>query len=333
MRNIIFILATVLLATACSGERKKTAAPRKSVTISAPYELLMVVNKEWLKTANGEIFMEAVCQDIPGLPQKEPNFRVTSVNPSAFRGTFTVYANIINVDISPEHKEARFVITRDVYVKPQIILNIQAPDDRSLVQLVESAKDRFLNVFIEAELERERGYLTSTHSGVALEAVKKKFGYTIKAPKDLDKINKESKDFLWSSSNGRNNELNLCVYTYPYTSAQTFTPEYFVHKRDSVMKHNVQGEEDGQYMVTEDRTITTQHKNGPNGYIYEVRGLWEMENDMMGGPFISYSQVDTLRNLVVVTEGFVYAPKKDKRELIRTMEASLMTLSLYGESR
>jgi DNA primase large subunit len=53
-----------------------------------------------------------------------------------------------------------------------------------------------------------------------------------------------------------------------------------------------------------------------------------MENDMMGGPFISYSQVDTKKNLVVVVEGFVYAPKKEKRELIRELEASLMTLQL-----
>jgi hypothetical protein len=50
-----------------------------------------------------------------------------------------------------------------------------------------------------------------------------------------------------------------------------------------------------------------------------------MENDMMGGPFISYSQVDTTKNIVVVAEGFVYAPKKEKRELIREMEAALMT--------
>ena len=90
----------------------------------------------------------------------------------------------------------------------------------------------------------------------------------------------------------------------------------------------MQGEKEGQYMVTERHAIGEKHKNGKDGYIYEVRGLWEMENDMMGGPFISYSQVDTEKNLVVVVEGFVYAPKKDKRELIREMEASLMTLKL-----
>lgn len=331
MKHLLILLAALTLLSSCNESSKSSGVKttvKKSQTLSAPYELLLVANKDWLKTVNGEVFMDAVNQDIPGLPQKEPNFRITTINPSAFRGTFTVYANIINVDIDKKYKEAKFVLSRDVYVKPQIILSVQAPNDMALVELVEKNKDRFLDVFINAELERERAFLTSTHSGVAYDAVKKKFGYSIYVPKDIDKVNKESADFLWASANGRNNELNLCVYTYPYTSDSTFTLDYFTHKRDSVMKENVQGEKEGQYMVTERYAISEKHKNGKDGYIYEVRGLWEMENDMMGGPFISYSQVDTKKNLVVVVEGFVYAPKKDKRELIREMEASLMTLKL-----
>ncbi len=331
MKHLLILLAALMLLSSCNESSKSSGVKttvKKSQTLSAPYELLLVANKDWLKTVNGEVFMDAVNQDIPGLPQKEPNFRITTINPSAFRGTFTVYANIINVDIDKKYKEAKFVLSRDVYVKPQIILSVQAPNDMALVELVEKNKDRFLDVFINAELERERAFLTSTHSGVAYDAVKKKFGYSIYVPKDIDKVNKESADFLWASANGRNNELNLCVYTYPYTSDSTFTLDYFTHKRDSVMKENVQGEKEGQYMVTERYAISEKHKNGKDGYVYEVRGLWEMENDMMGGPFVSYSQVDTDKHLVVVVEGFVYAPKKDKRELIREMEASLMTLKL-----
>ena len=331
MKHLLILLAALMFLSSCNETSKPSGAKitvKKSQTLSAPYELLLVANKDWLKTANGEVFMEAVNQDIPGLPQKEPNFRVTTINPTAFRGTFTVYANIINVDIDKKYKAAKFMVSRDTYVKPQIILSILAPNDVALVELVKKNKDRFLDVFINAELERECAFLTSTHSGVAFDAVKKKFGYSIYAPKDIDKVNKESADFLWASANGRNNELNLCVYTYPYTSESTFTLDYFTHKRDSVMKENVQGEKEGQYMVTERYAISEKHKNGKDGYIYEVRGLWEMENDKMGGPFISYSQVDTEKNLVVVVEGFVYAPKKDKRELIREMEASLMTLKL-----
>jgi len=60
----------------------------------------------------------------------------------------------------------------------------------------------------------------------------------------------------------------------------------------------------------------------------EARGFWEMKNDMMGGPFVSHSTVDTVNNRVIVVEGFVYAPEKMKRTMIRRLESALYTLRL-----
>ena len=51
----------------------------------------------------------------------------------------------------------------------------------------------------------------------------------------------------------------------------------------------------------------------------------------MGGPFVSHSRVDTTRNIVIVVEGFVFAPEKMKRGLIRRLEGSLYTLNLPDE--
>ena len=51
----------------------------------------------------------------------------------------------------------------------------------------------------------------------------------------------------------------------------------------------------------------------------------------MGGPFVSHSRVDTETNTVVVVEGFVYAPEKMKRGLMRRLEGSLYTLMLPSE--
>lgn len=56
-----------------------------------------------------------------------------------------------------------------------------------------------------------------------------------------------------------------------------------------------------------------------------------MENDGMGGPFVSHSRVDTENNRVIVVEGFVFAPEKAKRGLVRRLEGSLYTLCLPGE--
>jgi hypothetical protein len=59
----------------------------------------------------------------------------------------------------------------------------------------------------------------------------------------------------------------------------------------------------------------------------ELRGLWEMTSDMMGGPFVSHAFVNEETNMVVVVEVFVFAPEADKRNLIRSMEGALYTIS------
>ena len=51
----------------------------------------------------------------------------------------------------------------------------------------------------------------------------------------------------------------------------------------------------------------------------------------MGGPFVSHSSVDTVNNRIIVVEGFVYAPEKMKRTMIRRLEAALYTLRLPKE--
>jgi len=63
----------------------------------------------------------------------------------------------------------------------------------------------------------------------------------------------------------------------------------------------------------------------------EIRGLWRVENAFMGGPFVSLSTVDETRNRVVTVEGFVYAPKADKRNLMRQVEAVVYSLQIMEE--
>ena len=48
-------------------------------------------------------------------------------------------------------------------------------------------------------------------------------------------------------------------------------------------------------------------------------------------PVVSHSRVDTTRNIVIVVEGFVFAPEKMKRGLMRRLEGSLYTLNLPDE--
>ena len=66
-------------------------------------------------------------------------------------------------------------------------------------------------------------------------------------------------------------------------------------------------------------------------YTAELRGRWTLVNDFMGGPFVSFSQVDEKRGRVVTVEGYVYAPNEKKRKFIREVESILWTLQFPEE--
>jgi hypothetical protein len=80
-------------------------------------------------------------------------------------------------------------------------------------------------------------------------------------------------------------------------------------------------------MTTEkmfDQTFNVFTHNG--NYATEMRGLWKVENDFMGGPYIAISELDAANQRVINAFAFVYRPSKDKRNLLRQMEAMIYSL-------
>jgi hypothetical protein len=94
------------------------------------------------------------------------------------------------------------------------------------------------------------------------------------------------------------------------------------------MKKNVPGAREGMYMQTDSIFVTKRDLKVNGRYLQEVKGLWYVKGDMMGGPFVSHAMVDEANQRVIVVEAFVYAPSKLKRNYVRQMEAALYTLTI-----
>ena len=180
------------------------------------------------------------------------------------------------------------------------------------------------------EMNRLIKELKDKYSKKTAELAKEIFDCEFHAPEEI-KSYKKGENFFWTSSNGASALVNICMYSYPYEGPETFNKQYVLAKRDSVMAVNIPGTLPSMHMATDTLCTTVKPIVVHNQYALEARGLWYMENDGMGGPFVSHSRVDTTRNLVIVVEGFVFAPEKMKRGLMRRLEGSLYTLNLPDE--
>ena len=319
----IIMCICLLVGTSCSSDKKGTGDAVTAKVQSAPYELLVVADKEWLKTETGQVLVQTVEMPIEGLPQMEPNFRVTYINPYSFNATFKTYANILLAEVSAKHQTARMGVRRNVYARPQVILSILAPTNEALAEYVTTHAKQILALLNENEFARERKLLQKVHSGVVATRTKELFGVNIYVPKDVDDL-KVGKNFLWASASKQDFRQNLCVYTLPL---QDMTVERLVEVRDSVMRENIPGGREGQWMETDSRTVSGEMVDVDGKALLAVRGLWDMRQDAMGGPFVCYVYPDEEHNRLLLAEVFVFAPEEKKRPIIRQMEAALQTLA------
>lgn len=144
----------------------------------------------------------------------------------------------------------------------------------------------------------------------------------------------QSEDFDWIRYETPEISLAIMVYRFPYNSDSTFTYNYLLNKRDSVLKVNVPGPSKGSYMTTEKRAAPIFQITKHNGnYAADMRGLWRVENDFMGGPFLMLAELDTYNGQVIVADGYVYAPSKNKRNYIRQIEAIVYSMIMTEQEK
>lgn len=314
-------------------QSKKTAKKKKKSIMmpnatGLPYEMLVVMDDAQWERPLGRAVFNVLDTDVPGLPQSERSFRITRVNPSGMNSNmFRIMRNIIKVDIQNIYTQPKLKFSRDVYSYPQMVMTLQAPDEKSLTQFVEDNAQSIIDFFTKAEMNREINNLREEHNLDVSRLAGEILGVDVWVPWEVNKY-KKGKDFLWASTYTEKKDMSIVLYSYPYTDKNTFTLEYFLAKRDSVMKANIPGGPEGSYMTTNHDYVYVEDATVQGKYAQVARGLWRMQGDRMGGPFVSHSRVDEVNGRVVVAEAFIYAPESMKRDLMRRMEAALYTLQL-----
>ena len=354
MKKILFYTAALVMAlsVASCGNKKETkdvtvkeTAKKETVKKAAgkkkskkslmmpnasglPYEMLVVMDDAQWDRPLGRAVFNVLDSDVPGLPQSERSFRISRVEPSGFNSNmFKIMRNVIKVDIQNIYTQPKFKFARNVYSYPQMIMTLQAPDEESLTDYINNNQQSIIDFFTKAEMNREIENLREKHNPEVSRLAKEILGVDIWVSWEINKF-KKGKDFLWASTNVGKKDMNLVLYSYPYTDRNTFTLDYFLQKRDSVMKANIPGGPEGSYMTTNHNYVYVEDGTVRGKYAQIARGLWRIQGDRMGGPFVSHSRVDEVNGRVIVAEAFIYAPESLKRDLLRRMEAALHTLQL-----
>ena len=147
-----------------------------------------------------------------------------------------------------------------------------------------------------------------------------KFGFTLDLPLDYFLATDEP-GFMWIRKETKNTSTGIMVYTTEWNEKNP-TLASTRRLRDSICRIYIPGPSENSYMITD---------TAYNALFYPVliagrgatvvRSLWRTAGDFMGGPFIALTIPDAESGRLITLEGFIYAPRFDKRNYMKQAEA------------
>ncbi len=294
-------------------------------------EVIVVLNKAVWEESIGKTVKEIMKQEYPMIPQAEPIFDMVMIPPSGFSDIFKNHRNIVITKVGDEFDKAQIVTQRDVWATPQLVLNVVGPTYPAIEEMLRKEQDRFVQLLEQAERDRIVQNAEKYEAEGMRLLLEKKFGIELLLPKGYQ-LNLDTTDFVWISHETPDISQGILVYQYPYTDKNTFSVDYLVEKRNDFVAKYIPGPTDGSHMVTQTLVPPVlKPMMFKDRYFGQLRGFWDVYNHAMGGPFISLTTIDEENNRVITVEGFVYAPRFNKRNYVRQVEALLLTFNLLDE--
>src|SRR4030042_3902601 len=325
--NFSGIFFIILVFFSCTSGERQALLP---VVSGMPGDLTIVINKAEWDTKIGDELRRVFEEPYQVLPQYEPIFDIIQVPHNAFSNVVKSQRNIIIVNLSPKHDESKIIVQKDIWAKPQLVLDLYARDDDSFVKLFTDNEQKIVKLLEDTERRRLMDTYKKNLDGEILGTLKRRHHVSLIIPKGF-KIIYDTDDFVWLGQDVTTSVLGVLVYQYDYTDTNTFKKKYLIEKRGQFIKKHVPGEVEGSYMITEREfsPFFSQYMLRGKQYVAELRGLWKIEKGIsMGGPFISITTLDKRRNKIITVEGFVFAAGKDKRNYLRQVEAIALSLEI-----
>jgi len=315
-----FILMLLWLSFSCDdGANKKSAyVPESSGNIN--HVTVVMPEKDW-KASIGEKVKSELQEIYEGLPLDEPQFSLVYMNSKAFTGFARQNRNIIW--FRKDSLEG-FRLSQNQFARPQILATITGIDTESQAFYFQENTELLKQTLIENE--RKEKLRRIMKSPTTENTLFKRFGIEFTYPSAY-KTFKDTTNFVWIQKEVRKGHLNLIAYTLKENILEGSFNERILNIRDSIGEAYVPGRLEGSYQITERAFRPYFYRAIVDGkQAYLTKGTWEVANDFMAGPFVNYMIQDTLKNRILVLEGFVFAPTASKRDYMFELNTIINTL-------
>ena len=320
------ILLAVLIILLAGGCKKKAGSGFKVENYSngKAGEIVLVMDpKQYTESERKEI-ISILQQPQPAINQVEPMFDVLKFGLEDFNAFYRKHRSIVYFEITDSYDKPSINFEENVWASPQVYITIKGNHVDSTLALFRQHQDEIIEKLYENDLKRLQAFNIKNNSPQIEKTIKEKFGISLTIPQQYF-IAREEPDFLWLRYKTVKNDRFIMIFK---SDDLLLSKERLVETRNQMTKNYIPGAIRGAYPILSDiyeypeyREIAIKSKKG-----VEMRGLWESVGDNMGGPFYSFSFINSDQTAVITIDGFVYAPQEDKRDYLREVESIVKSL-------
>ncbi|MDY0015445.1 MAG: DUF4837 family protein [Bacteroidales bacterium] len=324
----LLLSSGVVLLTGCEGAGTQGKGLMSSSGRSG--EMLVVCADTYWKGLLGDSLQAVFMSSLEFLPQNEPMFTLSQVNHQRFNAIYQKQRNILYIDISEKHNVARVSVMKNKWASPQIIVSFSAKSEEEALQLLSLKKERIKELFMQSEMRR----LQKAQKAQQDRSIDKKLQNYYKLSMIIPKgfvFAVRNEEFCWLRKETKYWGQSVLIYFQEYTDTAMLQQAHIIAYRNTLTKKYVFGSIDSTYVQVDEKYIPpgSEYFNFNGQYAVKTQGLWKtVGGDFMGGPFISFSILDEKRKRIVTVDGFLYAPTDDKRDLLRQVEAVLLSTKI-----
>ena len=323
MRSLLFFSPVLVMVLVSCGDSSLTRTlPNVSGSTG---DVMVVIDKALWNGGAGKVLREEVAPVLIGLPQQEPAFDLQPINPAGFRDILVSHRNIIITAIDGNRTEPELTYERNTWAESQLVIRVTAPDTASMAQCISKNAETIRQRINDAERERLTAWLTESAGKERSIARSGESSYEIIMPAGY-RTDYSREGLLIISAETQATTQSVLVSVSERSSPRIGCIE-LADMTEKVTSAAIKGPDGGSYMIIEKQMTVScrSFRRNETDYI-EMRGLWTLEGGFMGGPFISYAFIDPETSRAVTVTGFVYAPREEKRELLRQVEALMYTV-------
>ncbi|MCK5856242.1 MAG: DUF4837 family protein [Bacteroidales bacterium] len=337
MKNIeIIVVVLMLFFTMASCDREKNSS-KKNASQSMLFtsggrtsEVLVVMADQNWKMSAGDTIRATIGVVPDWTAQAEPEYRLAHISKAQYGSMYTKFRNILIVEFDKSLKKSKVSVQYNVVARPQTIVKIKSPSLSSFLTAYTNTYKQIKSFFHANELSRIADVYKRSQNRVISKRLIEKMAFKMAFPEGFY-IATDKADFMWLRRPTSLVEEGVMIYTYPYSDTSDFNYQHIIQLRDSLTRLYIPGPVDDSFMKVSSFFPPYHIKTSFKGnYTTEIRSLWDVKGYAMGGPYMSYTFVDTIANRMIMIDGYIKAPRKAKRDLMLHIEAIFSTFEFVN---